>query len=69
MVRKKGEDASERKLISDVKKFGWSCVGIAPEGKSGPFAFTVGLEQTYGHPELAIFGLSREVGVVSENGK
>lgn len=61
MVRKKGEDASERKLISDVKKFGWSCVGIAPEGKSGPFAFTVGLEQTYGHPELAIFGLSREV--------
>lgn len=61
MVRKKGEDASERKLISDVKKFGWSCIGIAPEGNTGPFAFTVGLEQTYGHPELAIFGLSREV--------
>lgn len=61
MANKKASDASERKLLDDVKKFGWSCIGIAPEGTSGPFSFTVGFEQTYGHPELAIFGLPGEV--------
>ena len=52
-----------QKVFDDVAKFGWHVVAIVPsKGESGPeFAFTVGLYQTYQHPELVVFGLPMKV--------
>lgn len=61
MVRMVGEDASEQKVIDDIEKYGWHCVNILADGDCAPFSFTVGLFQSYGHPELVIFGLRSEI--------
>jgi hypothetical protein len=55
-----GNDDGERKVIDDIAEYGWHCVGIHAEGDDGPYAFTVGLFQTLGHPELLIYGLSQK---------
>jgi hypothetical protein len=56
------EDAFEAKLVADVRDYGWHCVLVgdgedddAPPGDP-PFAYTVGLTHTYGHPELVLVG-------------
>lgn len=61
MVRTVAEDPQEQKVIDDVNKYGWHCVGIHAEGDLGPYAFTIGLQHTYGHPELIMFGLQSTV--------
>jgi len=58
MVRTVGEDESEQKLIDDVAEHGWHCVHIMAEDEHVAYSFTVGLYETYGHPELIIVGLS-----------
>jgi len=57
MVRTVGEDRSEQKLIDDIERFGWHCIHINAEEGLVEYSFTVGLFQTYRHPELVIFGL------------
>lgn len=44
-----------QRIFDDVAKFGWHVVAVTAQG--GDFAFTVGLFQTYEHPELVVFGL------------
>src|SRR5208282_6108854 len=61
MVRTVGEDAADQKIVDDIAKFGWHCVDIMAEGDAGPFSFTVGLFNTYKHPELIIFGLPSNI--------
>ena len=52
------EDETERKIISNVTKFGWHVVHIM-EDETGPgYSFTVGLYFTHQHPELLMMGLS-----------
>ncbi|SOD74752.1 uncharacterized protein DUF4262 [Jatrophihabitans sp. GAS493] len=49
-------------LLSKIDATGWALVGVteSPGDPGPPFAYTVGLT-TFGHPELAIYGLSTEV--------
>lgn len=56
------EDAGDEKLLSDVQRVGWQVVGIVPEQdeEGPPYAFTVGLFHTFGHPEIVIFGMEPE---------
>jgi len=61
MARLTGSDATEQKVIDDVAQFGWHCVNILAEDGLGPYAFTIGLFQTYAHPEFIIFGLPGDV--------
>lgn len=61
MVRLIGEDSTEQKLIDDIATHGWHWIHILAEGAHVGYAFTVGLFQSYGHPELIVFGLPREV--------
>lgn len=50
-------DDVDRKVISDVRDYGWHVV-IIPDDEEGPgFAFTIGLASTFEHPEVAIVGL------------
>lgn len=47
-----------KRIFDDVAKFGWHVVGVLAGKNDAPeFSFSVGLFQTYGHPELVIFGL------------
>lgn len=41
-------------IAGDVERNGWSCLTI--HDIEPPFAYTVGLMQTYKHPELILFG-------------
>jgi hypothetical protein len=56
------EDAFDAKLVADVREHGWHCVLVQDaeedEAQPGeaPFAYTVGLTHTYGHPELVLVG-------------
>jgi hypothetical protein len=61
MARLAGEDKSEQKLVDNVAVHGWHCIHILAEGEHVAYSFTVGLFHSYGHPELIIFGLAREV--------
>lgn len=61
MVRSIGVDESERQLLDDVAEYGWHCIHIMEEGEQVGYSFTVGMYQTFGHPELIIFGLSSRV--------
>ncbi len=50
-------DEYDRKLISDVEKYGWHVIGV-DEDKEGPaFAYSIGLRYSFGRPEVIIFGL------------
>jgi hypothetical protein len=50
------------KVKADIEQFGWHCLHVYPrEGKEGVgFTYTIGLFASYGHPEIMIFGLSKE---------
>jgi hypothetical protein len=53
------EDAFETKLVADVRRYGWHCVLVGDDGHAAPeapYAYTVGLTHSYGHPELVLVG-------------
>lgn len=56
------DDASDEKLIADVKTVGWHAVGVAEEADQPPFVYSVGLYLSFGHPEIIVVGLSPKVG-------
>lgn len=55
--------ASLKRVHADVSQHGWHVVAVAPrpDESFAPFAFTVGLFQTYQHPELIVFSLPMNV--------
>jgi hypothetical protein len=50
----------DRKVIDDIAEYGWHVVGIAAEGTSPAWAFTIGLYESFEHPEVLIMGLPVE---------
>ena len=61
MVQSTATDDGERKVLDDIAKYGWHCLNILEENDQPPWAFTIGLFQTWKHPELIVFGLKRAV--------
>jgi hypothetical protein len=49
-------------IAQDIERVGWSCLTI--HDIDPPFAYTVGLMQSYGHPELIIFGRAEDDGAI-----
>lgn len=49
---------AEEQIISDVKQYGWHVGLIEAEDGEPSFAYTIGLWETYKHPEIIAFGLS-----------
>ena len=49
----------ERTVLSNVERFGWHCMSVAPRsGHDGEtFSYTVGLSKSFGSSELILFGL------------
>jgi len=56
-------DRGEAFIVEAVQEYGWAVELIeAGEGEAEPaFAYTVGLYQSFGAPELIVFGLAQEV--------
>ena len=45
----------------NIAKFGWESVYVFDEKEQRqPFLYSIGLEKTYNHPEVILFGLPRE---------
>ncbi len=55
------QDDTDRWLLQQIKDPGWAVIGIPQEGEAPPYAFSVGIFHTLGHPEIVIMGLSPEV--------
>ena len=61
MPRKTASNPTEKKLLDDIDAFGWHGLHILGDDEYPPFSYTVGLFHSYGHPELLIYGLPRDV--------
>jgi len=57
----KAEDEIERRVVADVKKYGWHVVSIQGDEQGPSFSYSVGLVHTFEHPEIFVMGLSHEV--------
>jgi hypothetical protein len=55
------DSAAEKKIVSDVEKYGFHVAQIPGDGYSPSFAYTIGLYKTYGYPELICFGLNLDL--------
>lgn len=53
-------DPVETRVTEDISSVGWHVVKVLPTPELSGWAFTVGLWQSYGHPELVIFGLDSQ---------
>ena len=57
MVRTKGDEASEQRVIDDVRRIGWHVIGVEADSGGPGFAYSIGMQHTLNHPEIIIFGL------------
>jgi Domain of unknown function (DUF4262) len=52
-----GLDDQERRVVTNVEQFGTHVVQVyARPGVDDGFSFTIGMQYTFGHPELIVFG-------------
>lgn len=57
-----GRAEADSKVRADVQKYGWHCLHVYPRaGEEGiGFTYTIGLNESLDHPDIAIFGLDRD---------
>ena len=53
--------ASERKVYDDVAQYGWHVVKVASSDVAEGWAFSVGLIETFDHPEIVMVGLPTDM--------
>ncbi len=74
------EDEYDIAILADIERVGWSVIQVNPDNGDDTeplFSFSVGLLQTFDHPEIIMIGLSHEsagaiineIGFVVENGE
>ncbi len=55
-------DHVEQKIVDDVERVGWSIMKVAPRTDTKDpkewFAYTIGLQKSFGWPEIICFGLA-----------
>jgi hypothetical protein len=52
-------DPEDAKIAKDVREHGWHAVSVPDT--SPPFVYTCGLQTTFSHPELIVFGLEGQL--------
>jgi len=57
--RRRELDESEREVLSHVERHGWNVTNIREQDGAPGWAFTIGLFETFGHPEIAVFGMDQ----------
>ena len=52
----------DQTILSNIEEHGWHCSNVFdPEGINKDFAYSIGFEETFNHPEIMVFGLDHEV--------
>jgi hypothetical protein len=51
------ETEADRRLVRDIATRGWHVVDVPEQNERPSWAFTVGLEVSFGHSEVVVFGL------------
>jgi hypothetical protein len=54
-----GKDEPERIVLSNINEYGWHCVNVIEDNGCPPWTFSIGLYETWQHPELIVIGRSR----------
>ena len=49
----------DRIVVKNVNENGWHCVNVIEDDGHSPWSYTIGLNETWGHPELIVIGRSR----------
>ena len=52
-------DDLEKIVVANVNEFGWHCVNVIEDNDHPCWSYTIGLYETWQHPELIIIGRSR----------
>ena len=52
-------DDLDKIVISNINEFGWHCVNVIEDDGHPPWSYTIGLYETWQHPELIVIGRSR----------
>ena len=52
---------SENKILIDIKKYGWHIIHVLADQDGSEYSYTIGLNESYNHPEIAISGLKKSV--------
>ncbi len=55
-------DAHERQILADIESIGWHVVQVPKDERTPGWCFSIGLQHSYEHPELLVFGLPLETG-------
>jgi hypothetical protein len=55
------EDEHDRKLLSDIEKYGWHVVHVNEDPQGPSFSFSVGFYYNFQQPEILVMGLRQEV--------
>ncbi len=51
----------EQLVFDNIREHGWHCTSVGSGDGHPAFSYSIGLFQTYGHPEIVIFGLTSEL--------
>jgi hypothetical protein len=46
-------------VLANINEFGWHCVNVVEDDTHPPWSYTIGLYETWEHPEFIIVGRSR----------
>jgi hypothetical protein len=46
-------------VLANIAEYGWHCVNVLEDDGNPPWSYTIGLYETWDHPELIIIGRSR----------
>jgi hypothetical protein len=46
-------------VLANINEFGWHCVNVVEDHDHPPWSYTIGLYDTWEHPELIVIGRSR----------
>lgn len=52
---------SKEEIQRNIQEYGWHFLFVFdPNGEHQDFSYSIGLEESFGHPEIIIFGIKRE---------
>jgi len=53
--------ANDEKTRDDIERYGCTVINVLEEGELPPFAYSIGVTQKTGEPEVVVIGLKREL--------
>ena len=54
-------EEADLRVRSDIDQYGWHVAKIGGDDKAPPWAFTIGLEHSFQHPEILVVGMELDL--------